>query len=52
MICGKEACIENSMSFRGHRLIHTECASNAFGYANILEAFKWVKDQSADEIIK
>lgn len=52
VICGKEACTGNSMSCRGHRLIHTGCANKAFGYGNILEAFKWVEDQSADEIIK
>ena len=52
VICGKEACIENSMSFRGHRLIHTGCANKAFGYGNILEAFKWVEDWTDSEIIK
>lgn len=52
VICGEEACIGNSISCQGHRLIHNWCANRVFGYGNILEAFKWLEDQSSDEIIK
>ena len=52
VICGEQACIGNSISCQGHRLIHNWCANKVFGYWNILEAFKWVEDQAADEIIK
>lgn len=31
VICDKRACIKNSYSVRGHRLIHKECMKKTFG---------------------
>ena len=45
VICGGKACIENSVSCRGHRLMHTSCMEKTFGYRNILEAFMWMEEK-------
>lgn len=45
VICGCKACIGNSVSCMGHRLMHTSCMEKTFGFGNILEAFKWMEEQ-------
>lgn len=44
VICGKEACIANSMSARGHRLIHISCMEKAFEY-DIVKALRWMEEE-------
>lgn len=44
VICGEPACIDNSISHRGHGLIHTWCANKAFSYENGLDVFKWMAE--------
>lgn len=45
VICGKKACISNSMSYQGHRLMHTCCANKAFEPANMIKVFKWMTEE-------
>lgn len=44
VICGEQACIDNSISHRGHGLIHAWCANKAFSYENGLDVFKWMAE--------
>lgn len=44
VICGEQACIDNSISHRGHGLIHAWCANKAFSYENSLDVFKWMAE--------
>lgn len=48
VICGMRACIEDSMSVRGHRLIHTCCMRKAFG-CDTTKAFKWMREKEDGE---
>ena len=45
VICGEPASIDNSMSYRGHRLVHTHCAYQKFGIDNMVNVFKWMEEQ-------
>lgn len=45
VICGEKACISNSMSYRGHRLMHTSCANKAFEPVNMIKAFRWIAEE-------
>lgn len=45
VICGKKACISNSMSYQGHRLMHTSCANKVFKPVNMIKAFQWMAEQ-------
>ena len=44
IICGEPACIDNSMSYSGHRLIHTVCVRRIFGsgIGGMSKAFEWM----------
>ena len=44
VICGEKACISNSLSHMGHRLMHTRCMK-IFGMAHEMDAFEWMKEQ-------
>ncbi len=47
VICGEKASVEDSISNRGHRLIHVLCGCKCFGEGynveNLAKCFKWVK---------
>ena len=45
VICGEPASIDNSMSCRGHRLVHTHCAYQTFRIDNMVNVFKWMEEQ-------
>ena len=45
VICGEPASINNSMSCRGHRLVHTHCAYHSVGIDNMVNVFKWMEEQ-------
>ncbi len=45
VICGKKACINDSMSYHGHRLIHTNCMWQTFGRNGVHECFKWMEEE-------
>lgn len=45
VICGEKACIGNSMSWQGHRLMHTSCANKAFKPVNMIKAFQWMAEE-------
>ena len=44
VICGEPACIDNSVSCCGHRLMHTDCAKRIFGtdIDGTRKLFKWM----------
>ncbi len=43
VVCGVKACIDDSVSCRGHRLMHTDCMVKMFGYERIVDAFEWMR---------
>lgn len=45
VICGEKACISNSLSRMGHRLMHTQCMERTFGYDKVIDAFRWMEEQ-------
>ena len=45
VICGEPACLNNSMSCLGHRLVHTHCAYQTFEIDNMVNVFKWMEEQ-------
>lgn len=45
VICGEPARIDDSISCRGHPLVHTHCAYQTFGIDNMVNVFKWMEEQ-------